>query len=624
MREDPLRYSEPLVKVYEAIVDELLVALAKHFNVSAMGNTGSFDYEVMMLGKLGAIRKETAAIIARMAAGNEPMVEVAVKAAMLDALKGVEPELKAAASAGLLTDAPMDMVDGVQAQLLAYSRQAADQLNLVNTVMLDGTLQAYRKGVYQAKNILEQLGAAQEILNAQTGKVIVGSQSLQQAVRAGVAAMHKEGITGFVDRGGHRWSAEAYVRMDVQTTCSNAANQAVMTRNEQYGNDIVWARTNATARPGCYPWQGVLISMGNRELDVEDGDGRTMHVHPVSKTTYGQPDGIWGINCHHGPMNVFIPGLSYVRGEELKPDGETNRRLYELTQEQRKLERELRYAKREAAMLDAAGDREGFEAAALKVQARQEKLRAFVDEHESLRFEGDRVQVHGYGRKQAARVRSAVAAAERTEKASLDFTAGSGTIKMPKDPRFAELPTDVVTRSRQIHEILNDYTDRKSKWSGTTVVATKEELNGANGRKEWICDILLRDDSGVKTAIHEHLHARSGSYYGVEAYVNWRPLEEGSVEFFAQEICKMNGIPFIAAYPEETYGLRVFAKMLKVDDYRFAKEVFETPLTQRYVWLRKRLEDGVHEGLFSERKLRELKFVLSRYVARGGMSFGIK
>lgn len=407
MREDPLRYSEPLVKVYEAIVDELLVALAKHFNVSAMGNTGSFDYEVMMLGKLGAIRKETAAIIARMAAGNEPMVEVAVKAAMLDALEGVEPELKAAAAAGLLTDAPMDMVDGVQAQLLAYSRQAADQLNLVNTVMLDGTLQAYRKGVYQAKNILEQLGAAQEILNAQTGKVIVGSQSLQQAVRAGVAAMHKEGITGFVDRGGHRWSAEAYVRMDVQTTCSNAANQAVMTRNEQYGNDIVWARTNATARPGCYPWQGVLISMGNRELDVEDGDGRVMHVHPVSKTTYGQPDGIWGINCHHGPMNVFIPGLSYVRGEELKPDGETNRRLYELTQEQRKLERELRYAKREAAMLDAAGDREGFEAAALKVQARQEKLRAFVGEHESLRLEGDRVQVFGYNRSVAGKVRGA-------------------------------------------------------------------------------------------------------------------------------------------------------------------------------------------------------------------------
>lgn len=407
MREDPLRYSEPLVKVYEAIVDELLVALAKHFNVSAMGNTGSFDYEVMMLGKLGAIRKETAAIIARMAAGNEPMVEVAVKAAMLDALEGVEPELKAAASAGLLTDAPMDMVDGVQAQLLAYSRQATDQLNLVNTVMLDGTLQAYRKGVYQAKNILEQLGAAQEILNAQTGKVIVGSQSLQQAVRAGVAAMHKEGITGFVDRGGHRWSAEAYVRMDVQTTCSNAANQAVMTRNEQYGNDIVWARTNATARPGCYPWQGVLISMGNREMDVEDGDGRTMHVHPVSKTTYGQPDGIWGINCHHGPMNVFIPGLSYVRGEELKPDGKTNRRLYELTQEQRKLERELRYAKREAAMLDAAGDREGFEAAALKVQARQERLRAFVDEHESLRLEGDRVQVFGYNRSVAGKVRGA-------------------------------------------------------------------------------------------------------------------------------------------------------------------------------------------------------------------------
>lgn len=395
---DPLKYSDPLVRVYEACVDEILVNLAKHFNISAMGNTASFEYEVEMLSKLGAVRKETAAIIAKRIAQNEPMLEEALKTAMLDALENVEPELKQAATEGLLQNAPMEVEEGIQNQLMAYSRQARSQLNLVNTVMLESTAEAFKKGIYAAVDIVREMDAAQEILNKQTGKVVIGTSTLQQSVRAAVKAMVDEGITGFVDRAGRKWSAEAYVRMNIKTTVSNAANAAVMTRNEQYGNDIVWPRVNATARPGCYPWQGQLISMGNRELDVPDGNGKMRHVYPVSQTTYGQPAGIWGINCHHGPMNVFIPGFSYVRGEDVKPDQEKNDRLYQLTQEQRRLEREVRCAKRDAAMYDAAGDRESFEKAALKVKAANAKLKSFVNAHDTLVLHSDKTWVFGYNK----------------------------------------------------------------------------------------------------------------------------------------------------------------------------------------------------------------------------------
>ena len=140
-----------------------------------------------------------------------------------------------------------------------------------------------------------------------------------------------------MDRGGHKWSVEACVRMDLKTTCSNAANQAVMDRNESYGNDLIWVRTNATERLGCYPCQGKVISMQDRARDVTDGNGNRVHAYAVSQTTYGQPDGIFGINCHHGPMNVFVPGLSYIRGAGTVPDQAENDRLYALTQEQRRL-----------------------------------------------------------------------------------------------------------------------------------------------------------------------------------------------------------------------------------------------------------------------------------------------
>lgn len=426
-RPDPLRFSDEIVRVYESCVDELLVNLARHFNVSAMGNIPTFDFEVELLAKMGAIRKETAGIIARNVADNEPMIEEAVKTAMLDALKDVEPELAKAARDGLLAGTDMEMLDGIQDQLAAYSRQAVKQTNLVNTVMLDGTMEAYRKGIYAAADIVRQLKEAQTVLNAETGKVITGTSTLQEAVRSGVKAMHEAGITGFVDHGGHQWSAEAYVRMDVKTTCSNAANQAVMTRNEQYGNDLIWVNTNATARPGCYPWQGKVISMANRARVVTDGDGRKVQAYAVSQTTYGQPDGIYGINCHHGPMNVFIPGMSSVRGLDTAPSKDVSDQIYQLTQKQRRMEREVRYAKREAAMLDAVGDKEGFEKAALRVKEKQAKMKAFVNEHEeSLILRSDRTQVLGYNRSVSAK---AASAAKRAEK--LQSELARAAVKLP-------------------------------------------------------------------------------------------------------------------------------------------------------------------------------------------------
>ena len=379
---DPLRFSDPIVRVYEECVDELLINLARHFNVKATGITESFRYEVELLAKMGAIRKESVSIIARHIADNEPMIRLAVEKSMLEALETVEPELSQAAAEGLLNGAEMPVSDGIRNTLNNYSRQAVNQLNLVNTAMLDGTLRAYRAGVYAASDIVKQLTAAQEALNVETGKVILGEKTLQSAIRTACTRMQREGITGFVDNSGKRWSAEAYVRMDIKTTCSNAANQGVMDRNQQYGNDLIWVRTNATARPGCFPWQGKVISMENRARDVVDGAGKTVHVYAASETTYGQPDGIYGINCHHGPMNVFIPGASRVRGTNMSIGQAENDERYKLTQQQRRLEREVRYAKRDLAMLKAAGaDEQALQDASAKVRRKQAAVRQLVKDN---------------------------------------------------------------------------------------------------------------------------------------------------------------------------------------------------------------------------------------------------
>jgi len=401
---DPSKYSTPIVDVYEKCIDDLFVNLARHFStLSAGGSSAGMEWDVLMLAKLGKVNAESAKIIAKHLGSVGPMTETAIEQAMLDALKDVEPALKAAARAGILKNAPQDVHDSIQTQLAAYSKQAKNQLNLVNTVMLSGTLEAYRQGVYKATDIMKQLGAAQGSLNVHTGAVITGTETLQEGIRAAIKEMAAQNITFFIDNGGHKWTLEAYVSMDLRTTCGNAATQATFDRNADYGNDLVWVPINATARDLCYPWQGKVISMSNRSGSTTDLNGNRITFYPVSQTSYGEPAGLWGINCHHKPPNVFIPGVSSIRGR--LPSKDTNDARYKLTQQQRKLERDLRYAKREAAMMDAAGDKAGFEAAAGKVDRAQSRLNAFVNSN-GLTKRMDRTQVHGYNKSISDRVRA--------------------------------------------------------------------------------------------------------------------------------------------------------------------------------------------------------------------------
>ena len=511
--------SAPVQRVYESCVDTLLVNLARHFNRIAGGNTGTFDYEVELLAKMGAIHRESAAIIARHFGGGnlDGMIRLAVETAMLNALKPVEPTLRAAAERGLLQGASVSVDESVLRQLTAYSRQAVQQMNLVNTVMLDGCMQAWRKGVYMLSNAVRQLDAAQIVLNTETGKVITGTSTLQEAVRSAVRRMHAEGLTGFVDRGGHRWSPEAYARMDIKTTCSNAARQAVFDRNRDYGNDLVWVRTNATARPKCYPWQGKVISMDGQAGTTTDLNGLSVRVYAVQETSYGEPDGLWGINCHHGPPNVFIPGVSVVRGAESMPDAEANAKSYAESQKQQRLERDVRYAKREAAMLDASGDKEGFEQAALKVKRKQEALNAFTKSTGRAKH-SDRTQVLGYNKSVAGKAGAVAKRSERME----DYLKN---VK-PTLPKIARADNSMLQSTTEVTSgILNGIIPRGATienvrviagYRTSTVLRDAKRLSVVNGGGEHLWDKLTGNVSTDAFTYEIHWYENAGKQYEVK------------------------------------------------------------------------------------------------------------
>ena len=286
--------SEAMADVYGAVTDRILINLAKYFPFLKAGAEmpGSFDYQARMLAQMGQINKETIDIIMSGLDGADQALRQALEASIIHALEQEEPKLKKAAEKGILQPPTVPEVSPGQMQAFkAYYRQSADKLNLVNTVMLESTQAAYTATV---SDIAAKIQRTKSILNAGAGEVVTGVTAYNQAVRESVKKMVQNGITGFVDHGGHHWSPEAYAAMDIRTTMHNTARSATWERNESYGNDLYQVSWHNGARPLCYPWQGKVIARYGPHGSTTDLDGNTIEVYAQDETSYGEAAGLFG------------------------------------------------------------------------------------------------------------------------------------------------------------------------------------------------------------------------------------------------------------------------------------------------------------------------------------------
>lgn len=364
-------------RVYEACHDRLLINLARHFRFLQPGEApgGAFEYQARKLLEMGQLTRESVEIIKIMLDGADPALADCLEAAIVDALEDVEPVLRKAAEAGLLGgDVPPAVDPRTTAAFVTYYRQSADKLNLVNTVMLESTQNAYRETV---ADITARMQRAQTIVDAATGQVVSGVESFNVALREATRKMVANGITGFVDHGGHRWRPETYVAMDMRTTFHNVSRAAFFDRNQEYANDLYLVSQHPGARPLCYPWQCKVISRQNNRRWVTDGAGNPVQVWAQNETSYGEPAGLFGINCGHHP-ELFVPGATMV--PELRQGEEENARVYALSQKQRGLEREFRAARLDVAVAKAQGDAEGLKKARARLKDADARLDSFEAE----------------------------------------------------------------------------------------------------------------------------------------------------------------------------------------------------------------------------------------------------
>jgi len=374
------RLGEDMALIYEWCVNRILINMAEAFPfIEHPDALDAFEWQAAKLTEFGQMNGRNVDIIREMMGELPDHLRNALEAEIIKAVKAVDTTLVKAAKQGLLVDEQFvpPMRESIQKELEAYYKQAADKLNMVNTVMLDSTGQAYRDVV---SDIVPKIKQTQRILNEGAGSTVTGVETLNNAMRQAVKRMVENGLTGMVDHAGRHWRPEAYVMMDIRTTTMNAARQAAFDRCDDFGSDIIQVDSHAGARPLCYPWQGKLISRTDNARDVEDLYGTKVHVYALSETSYGQPAGLFGINCRHFGT-PFIPGFSGLGNRNLIQPKEENDRRYELTQEQRGMERAIRDARLMESVSKARGDKEEAEKWHRKAEELSDRIRDFCEEN---------------------------------------------------------------------------------------------------------------------------------------------------------------------------------------------------------------------------------------------------
>lgn len=169
------------------------------------------------------------------------------------------------------------------------------------------------------------------IIGAVSAEMATGVTNTREAVGNALRAFADQGITSFVDRGGHRWTLENYAEMAVLTAIERSTISGYTDTMQSYGYDLAVIDGHAGACPICAAWEGVIVSVSGDNPDYPS-------------LLDAENDGCFHPRCLHG-ISTYYPGISR------EPEGgfrnepreiEQPSRQYTARSKQRYMERQIR------------------------------------------------------------------------------------------------------------------------------------------------------------------------------------------------------------------------------------------------------------------------------------------
>ena len=352
-------WSSNFSQLYNALEGEIIRQLIKRLS---NGKADILEWQAQALKDLHLFNKDCAEYLAKVTGVAEDEVYRMFEETGVGTIESVDTAVPN-------TAAPLPTnLDNVTR---AYADQAWHDIdNLVNQ-----TLVSTNYGYGATTKLYQQtLTRAQQLFNA-------GFLTFDQALERAIQEMAQKGVKStFIDKGGHTWSMERYVRTVLKSTLGNTYNQLRTERLGEYGQYLVRVSQHVGAREACSRIQGHVVDM--RPMDQIPADSKYRSIYdPYWQAEYGAAGGHRGVNCGHSHF-IFIDGVNTNTSEPIDP--ELNVKVRQLTDKQRRLERQVVKFKKNQMVSEALGNQEGADSWGKKVRANQKALRDLVASNDYL------------------------------------------------------------------------------------------------------------------------------------------------------------------------------------------------------------------------------------------------
>ncbi|ORI11747.1 hypothetical protein BJD99_00990 [Rhodococcus sp. 1163] len=206
------------------------------------------------------------------------------------------------------------------------------------------------------------------------GRAVTGSATREEAAQFALNKFAEQGVRGFTDKAGRQWNISSYVEMATRSATMRALTEGTVARLAEKGLDFLRVSTHKNCAPQCEPFQGKILSasgdyIGKVTAESElDGSDTVFHV--VNSLEGAKARGFQHPGCRH-TVSAYIPGTRQTTPQvQVDPEG------YRNTQELRRLEREVRKARREEAAALGPGD---AAAAKRKIAEGRKRIAEHVD-----------------------------------------------------------------------------------------------------------------------------------------------------------------------------------------------------------------------------------------------------
>ncbi|GAB5150031.1 phage minor capsid protein [Enterococcus faecalis] len=351
-------WSSNMSHLYQSLEGELIRIIAKRLK---NGSGDILDWQREKLQELHLFNKETAKIISQVTGIAESEIERMFESTGQKIVKDLDKELPYD---------PKPMPTDLDNIMKAYHDQVwSDINNYVNQTLLSTNF-GYGTVTTQMYN---------EIINKTVAAFNSGLFTFDEALERTIQSWAQKGIKStFVDKGGHTWSLERYVRTVLKSTLGNTYDKLRKDRMSEYDVHTVLVTSHMGARKACSKIQGHVADL--RE-SVSSNEKYKSIYDPYWGAEYGTAGGHRGINCNH--LHIpFIPGIN--TNNQPKIDAKENEKVAELTKRQRQLERQVVKFKKNQMVSEALDHTDNAKQWKQKVRANQAKLRELVDSNEYL------------------------------------------------------------------------------------------------------------------------------------------------------------------------------------------------------------------------------------------------